>query len=546
MKKNKILLLVLMVLLIFTLISCESDAKKYTIKIYDDKNNLIEEIKTNDSNYLEILENYQIPEKSDYEFLKWNIEISDSAIIATIVYVKSIYQVKFYDTNNKFLNEVPVSSNKILNIPNNIFKLGYKTLFYYNNALINIEEFEVIKNIDLIVDYEIEKFELPIVNITLDNTQLKDVNKVDYVSGKFSLINLENEFIDLDLNFRGRGHGSWEYDKKGYKLKLDKKTELFGLPKSKHWVLVANGHDDSMMRHNIAYQLVNDNLSYIDYTTDVNIVDLYINGNYHGVYSLFEHNRVEKGRVEIESNYHDLETGFYLEYDAYANESGPENINWFKVEGLKYPFELKSPDPDDYLEEGMTRDEFREQVLAIKNYMQTFVDTVLNKDYETFKLIADENSFIDMYLIHEFMKNTDTGWSSFYYAKDKGGKLKLTSAWDFDLSSGITRGDQSYEGLYVSDRVSWASDFTQNEIFTKLLEIPEFKQKVKSRYLEVHEGFIETINNTFNLISTYSSSYERDGLRWKKTLYYTQTEQTKLKNWLLNRADWMRVWALKQ
>jgi len=92
-----------------------------------------------------------------------------------------------------------------------------------------------------------------------------------------------------------------------------------------------------MMRHNIAYQLVNDNLTNIDYTTSVHIVELYINGEYRGVYSLFEHKRAEKGRVEIDSEFGVLDSGFFLEYDAYAPEEGIEGIDYFRVKGLKYP-----------------------------------------------------------------------------------------------------------------------------------------------------------------------------------------------------------------
>jgi len=81
-----------------------------------------------------------------------------------------------------------------------------------------------------------------------------------------------------------------------------------------------------------------------------------------------------------------------------------------------------------------------------------------------FTTLVDEDSFVDMYLIHEFMKNTDTGWSSLHFAKDKGGKLKATAAWDFDLSSGITRGDSSTAGLYVADGVLKHSPSTANEL----------------------------------------------------------------------------------
>ena len=45
---------------------------------------------------------------------------------------------------------------------------------------------------------------------------------------------------------RGRGNSTWSQPKKPYRLKLDKKADVFGMGKSKHWVLLANSPDDSL------------------------------------------------------------------------------------------------------------------------------------------------------------------------------------------------------------------------------------------------------------------------------------------------------------
>lgn len=55
----------------------------------------------------------------------------------------------------------------------------------------------------------------------------------------------------IGMEIRGRGNSSWESAKKPYKIKLDKKREVLGLGKNKHWVLVANAYDRTLIRDRI-------------------------------------------------------------------------------------------------------------------------------------------------------------------------------------------------------------------------------------------------------------------------------------------------------
>ena len=57
------------------------------------------------------------------------------------------------------------------------------------------------------------------------------------------------------FSIRGRGNSTWLQDKKPYALKFDKKASLWGRPKHKRWVLLANAYDRSMMRYDIAFHI---------------------------------------------------------------------------------------------------------------------------------------------------------------------------------------------------------------------------------------------------------------------------------------------------
>lgn len=459
--------------------------------------------------------------------------------------------VSFNTKGSNSLDDVTLLYGSKIDIPLIDKEDYYLEGWYQLNKKWTFETYLVTSDITLVANWIYQRTSenngLPIFNIDLKGKQLYEVNREDYIDTSISITNTGkyDELLNLKANFRGRGHGSWEKDKKGYRIKFDKKQSLFGEAKSKHWVLVANGHDDSMIRHNLAYTITKETLSYIEYQTSVNVVEVYFNNNYHGVYSLFEHIRVDKDRVNIESEFGVNDTGYLIEYDAYiSDEHNTRNgIDYFRVNGMQYPFAVKSPDPDDYLDEGISEQQYRSQVSYIKDYMQDVVSSVLSKNFTRFSELADVNSFVDMYLIHELFKNTDTGWSSFYLYKKPGGKVYCGPAWDFDLSSGISRGDSTYTGFYVSDKVLEHSAYTANELFISLMTQEAFVNLFKKRFLELKWQILNSINNYNAVIQYYEEAYDRDANRWTGGNPIYKSEQTNVVNWLINRTEWLASWA---
>ena len=61
-----------------------------------------------------------------------------------------------------------------------------------------------------------------------------------------------SDLTDVKLDYiRGRGNSTWQADKKPYKLKLDKSQDLLGMGKNKHWALLANRFDQSLLRNRL-------------------------------------------------------------------------------------------------------------------------------------------------------------------------------------------------------------------------------------------------------------------------------------------------------
>lgn len=415
---------------------------------------------------------------------------------------------------------------------------------------------------------------LPSMFIDLKNSaggtvSIKDVNRKDYVKSTISLTNTKDEYIvnNVAAEFRGRGNGSWNdvsdnptYGKKrGYKIKFDKKQSLFGGEANKHWVILActNFDDVTMSRNYLAFNMSRELFTAIEHSTLAEWVDVYVNGEYHGLYLLCEHTRVGKGRVDISSEYSTApeNNGFLVEYDAYGATSNPDKgdpqfidgIHYFRVSGVKYPFTVHSPDPEDYAEEGITESDYRKQVAYIKNYVTEVYNAALGGNYDKFAELADVQSFVDMYILHELFKNVDTGYSSFYMYKKPNGKLYAGPPWDFDASTNISgRGDRSPQNIYVADKVQEGSAICASELYIELYKNASFKRDIIARWKTLSPQISAFLDERMNdaVYNENKAAMGKNFAKWKsKTQAKAETDWVNdmktLKKWFTDRIAWL-------
>ncbi len=148
----------------------------------------------------------------------------------------------------------------------------------------------------------------PVMYINSD-TEYYDVTK-EYSDATINLVG-NDTYSDTSQWYNGaatiklRGNSTASRPKRPFKLKLDSKADLLGLGidddgisyKSKHWVLLANDIDHSLLRNKLLYDFSGDiGTEYHFESTNVTVI---YNGQYEGVYQLCEHRRVDEGRINI-------------------------------------------------------------------------------------------------------------------------------------------------------------------------------------------------------------------------------------------------------
>lgn len=391
-----------------------------------------------------------------------------------------------------------------------------------------------------------KQYQLPVIYLTTDS-QTPVISK-EFITGSFSIDYNGADYepiADAPMKIRGRGHSSWELEKKPYKIKFDSKVSLFGLTKAKEWVLLANHIDRSLIRNTVALNM-GSLLNHILFIPHSYLVDVFMNGEYQGVYSLSEQIEVKKGRIEGEKDSKEIDTDYLLEL------GGDEETTSFGTNTFFSDFELfveiKNPDSNILTEE---------QYHSIISYMQQTENAIKNlSGYEEY---IDVPSLIDWFLLNEFSYNTDgTFRRSNYFLKKKGGKMYVATTWDFDYAFGnftmdsdnysewICLGNSktdAYEGKYI--KTNWMHYLLADKTFTSQL---------KARWNEVgialYNKAIETINESEQQLGL---SAEENFLRWqnclgvklqyesKKTLACTtyKEQMDYLRNFIEKRYDWM-------
>lgn len=271
---------------------------------------------------------------------------------------------------------------------------------------------------------------IPTVVIHTTDTATDIDSKTVYRPGYVSFISENGKKIYSDtLEIRGRGNGSWTFEKKPYKLKLAHKKRILGMPaKAKKWTLINNWSDKPMIRNNVAFEA--SRLMHMPYTPACELVDVIYNGEYKGTYQLCDQIEVKKNRVEVtemtteDNSTPNLTGGYLIEVDAYAS-SEPKH---FTSSQLKTPVTIHYPDEDVITEK---------QEKYIKGWYNTMETRLMMQNYENpiigYRNYLDVDSYLRRLIVSEFAANID-GYYSVYMTKERNDRqFKAGPVWDFDL-----------------------------------------------------------------------------------------------------------------
>ena len=316
---------------------------------------------------------------------------------------------------------------------------------------------------------------------------------------------------------KGRGNSTWGLPKKPYRLKLDSKASLLGLPAEKDWVLLANYLDGTDMLNAIAMKL--GKLLNMPYTNNIIPVELTLNGTYKGLYMFTEQVEAESSRVNTGDE------GVLLELDKNFDEP------WqFKSASFNLPVMVKYPDVTS-----------NEELTTIKAQFEQMEALIAAPDFpgNNYLDLIDGGSVADYLIVYMLTDNEEINHpKSTYIYKTSTGKYTMGPIWDFDWAFGY-EGSNTHFSSY-SRPLFWSSSSVGTLFFSQILSDALIKEIKKKKWSDFKSG---KLTELLAFADEYSTLIEGaryyDYQLWKRGGADFTNEVSNLKTWLNNRVSYL-------
>ncbi|MBV5312415.1 MAG: CotH kinase family protein [Prolixibacteraceae bacterium] len=364
-----------------------------------------------------------------------------------------------------------------------------------------------------------------------------------------------NALTDPKNNYNGkiaievRGSSSQMFPKKGYGFETKSSTladidvSLLGMPEENDWVLYAPYTDKTMVRDVLTYTL---DASLGHWSPRCRYVELFLNGNYQGVYVLMEKIKRNKNRVDIakllttDNSGENLTGGYIVKIDKATGGGGEGwSSNYYNVVGRTF-YQYDYP-------------KSKEITAAQRNYILTYVGNMERTLYiEKFTGVGsyhdfmNDSSFIDFMIINELAKNVDGYRLSSYLYKGKNDRVNCGPIWDFNL----TYGNADYYNGWIATgfqyQANMGMDGWQNPFWwSKLMKDSEYVKKLRRRWSLLRKKELSDHRINFvidSLTSLISEAKDRNYQRWTGVIGVDIWPNYYVGSTYNDEVNWMKSW----
>lgn len=422
---------------------------------------------------------------------------------------------------------------------------------------------------------------IPVISVTTAPDDMI-ASREKYTSCVVDVFNCDEklEINEASAGIKVRGNSSAYYgdvsqilaNKVPYRIKFDKKTNMLGLnngAECKSWVLLKSDWD--LIRNDIAFRFGRTIMGDSNFCSDGQLVHLYVNEEFQGVYELCEQCQINPNRVDIsepEEGCTDTDIGYYLELDNYATSDEDnhyismdyENATVTDINGEIRQFvpaeysiknDLYSQNQIDFIDKYLNN-LFKIVYEACENgkYYKfdenyDLVDSDVTTAEEAVSNVMDIDSVRDMYILYEIVHDYDCGEGSFYMCVDlskdsKCPKLKFTSPWDFNWAYNDST-EKYYAGAFTDKNFVAKKGDRSNPWFIILCKQDWFMATVKEKWTEMSRE--KLLQGCIKTEREYLKEYDAD---LRKGEEWGPDSAEDLFNWIENRIYWLNSqWKIK-
>lgn len=332
------------------------------------------------------------------------------------------------------------------------------------------------------------------------------VSKEEYLEGSYYFDPRGNEGMEslgtpgepLPLQIRGRGNYTWwGFEKKPYRIKLGAKAPLGGMAKNKHFALLAHADDNNGFLRNTCGFEYSRRIG-LEWTPEAVPVELYLNGEYRGLYFLTQTIRVDKEGVDIVEQDDlattDVDGGWLVEIDNYDTDP---HVTVRSGDGFDVYFTYKSPEElsseqEQFLEAQMTD---IDRLIFLKDKQKP-----LWFDY------IDVRSLARFYIVQELTDNYESFHGSCYLFRNRGEQEKwhFGPVWDFGSAFIWDKQHYIYQGR--EHHQTWIGE---------MCKFPAFMEIVREEWIAFERAGLTDLDSYIDQFAEYiARAATRDADRW--------------------------------
>ncbi len=334
------------------------------------------------------------------------------------------------------------------------------------------------------------------------------LNKGNEETGELRLVTSDGTLDyagDLE-SINGRGNYTWDtFDKKPYSISLSKEADLLGMGLAQKWILLANADDSSNLRNKLVYEFA-DQIG-LAYSPDSQWVDLYLNGEYVGLYQLCERNEAHANRVDVTG-----ENSFLVSLERSD-----------RLKAQNYPYVNTAA--EQYLRVHHPSNPSAETLASIRATWQSVENAILAEDGidpvtgVSWLELIDLDSWARKYLIEEVFGNGDACYISQYFyfdGNDSSAKIYAGPVWDYDHVMGSVSAWELLNPQSMYANRLHVKDGFDTPWFYNLYQKEEFYERVtelyQTEFLPALEQLLEQDLNKYATEITQADRINR--IRW--------------------------------
>jgi len=288
-----------------------------------------------------------------------------------------------------------------------------------------------------------------------------------------------------------RGNDSWLMPKKGFTINFIEDSDLLGMGADKEYALLPGYRDSSLLTYKVVQDLTKE--MQLDFAPEYEFVNLYIDGEYQGLYILAEKMNVGYHRINIDSSNKDISGGYLYEFDNcdYMGEEHLFTTNKGNTYVIRDPYTVNDLQVTYSLE---LWNQYEEAIYSSTGY---------NAAGHHYSEYMDRDSLAKLWLFLQINGEYSVNSSLYFYKdSDSRGDGKIHALYPWDVEHSLLVEDFIEENVMLNMNGEVAGG-----LWTAIYQHPDMQEAI-------YQNWVELFRPALCKLLDEETDYQKNGLSY--------------------------------